>query len=91
MSYMLQKSKSYKHIKSGDINRCSNGGNFSNSINFDTFSVHLQMGITQCKRNARVLFWCHHKAHGLLTYFVKYQLNMIKSLFKNNTRHRDKT
>ena len=81
---MLRKSKSNNHIKSGDIKACSNGGNFAKFINFGTFSVDLQMGITQCKRNARVLFWCHHKAHGLASYFLKYQPNVIKFLFTND-------
>ena len=85
MSHMLRKSKSNNHIKLEDIKRCSDGGNFAKFINFGTFSVDLQMDITQCKRNTRVLFQCHHKAHGLASYFLKYRLNMIKSLFTNYT------
>merc|ERR1712226_1140923 len=67
--YYLRKSKSNNHTKSGDMKRCSNGGNVPNSINFGTFFLHLKTGITQCKRNARVPLRCHHKANGPESHF----------------------
>ena len=63
--HMLWKFKSKYYNESWDIKRCINGGTLSNFIHFGSFSVHLQMGIAQCKRNAGVSFWCHHEAHVL--------------------------
>ena len=85
MLHMLWKFESNNYIESWDIKRCINGGTFLNFINFGSFSVHLQTGITQCKMYAWVLFRCHRKANGLVSYFLKYQPPMINSWFINDT------
>ena len=83
--HMLWKFKSKYYNESWDIERCINGGISSNFINFGSFSVHLQTGITKCKMYVRVSYRCHRKAHGLISYFFKYQLPRINSWFTNDT------
>ena len=60
--------------------KSTNGGSFSNFIDFGSFSVHLQTGITKCKMYTWVSFWCHRKANSLVSYFLKYKLRRINSL-----------
>ena len=79
MLHMLWKFESNNYIESWDIKGCINGGTFENFINFGSFSVHLQTGITQCNMYVRVSYWCHRKAHGLVSYFFKYKLPRINS------------
>ena len=83
--HMLWKFKGKYYNESWDIKRCINGGTLSNFVNFGSFSIHLQTGISQCKMYVRVSFWCHRKAHGLVSYFMKYQQPRIKSWFTNDT------
>ena len=70
--HMLWKFKGKYNNESWNNKRCINGGTLSNFVNFGSFSVHLQTGIFQCKMYVRVSFWCHRKAHGLVSYFLEY-------------------
>ena len=83
--HMLWKFEGKYYNESWDIKRCINGDTLSNFINFGSFSVHLQTDITQYKMYVQVSFWCHRKAHGLVSYFMKYQQPRIKSWFTNDT------
>ena len=85
MLHNLKKSESVNCIELWDIKRCINGGSVLNFIDFGSFSVHLQTGITQCKMYAWVSFWCHRKANGLFSYLLKYQIPRINRWFTNDT------